>query len=530
MIPRFAEDSDNNNNHRPAPAGITTPALATKQAAITAAAAMRRKSLRSLGVPTPTGAAAVPPTPTRVTETAAISPPDPTDGSYGINGYVVLDTIGRGAQGEVFVAFDSATGELRAVKSVPKPPQAVALAMAQSTDSAAMDGPARPRALPTSTRAGALPFALARDRQRRQRLAREVAIMKRCRHPNIVRLYEVIDDPSHDRMYLVMQHVEHGSIVTLRPDGTVDPAAGPGLAAAMSGARFPAMPSLGGPINPVELVHYAEQIVSGLQYLHRRGILHRDLKPDNILLGAHDTVYLSDFGVASIDKEDAGGGGGGGIPRRAGLFGGTPAFMAPELHSDAAAPAPTAAVDVWALGVMFYALLYGRLPWAAARDGGNLAALVAEIIGDGSAGVGLPPTGPWPATPTSDASTYHRQAGRKAHPPRDSLLPVPLDEDASTSQRPGEVFPPPASSVVAAHRPPQPTSAQPPASVSSSDDDDDDDDGALATEWARLLRTMLVRDASRRLCLDDVAQRLGDLRAAVDSRFVASSTMHVNTP
>jgi serine/threonine protein kinase len=60
--------------------------------------------------------------------------------------------------------------------------------------------------------------AAARQRQRDQ-LEREVLAMKKLRHRNVVRLYEVIDDPELDRMYLVMQYVEHGPVVTLTPEG-----------------------------------------------------------------------------------------------------------------------------------------------------------------------------------------------------------------------------------------------------------------------------------------------------------------------
>jgi len=169
----------------------------------------------------------------------------------------------------------------------------------------------------------------------------------------------------------VMQYVEHGPLARLRPDGSVEtPAQLP-----------PPEATLGGPISPVDLAHYADQMVSGLQYLHRRGILHRDLKPDNILLGAHDTVYLSDFGLSTIVSDhDATV-----SPERARLAGGgTTAFMAPELldpeafgESPNVGPTVTPAADVWALGVTLYVLLYGKLPWQTAGRG--LAATVDAI-------------------------------------------------------------------------------------------------------------------------------------------------------
>jgi len=152
-------------------------------------------------------------------------------------------------------------------------------------------------------------------------------------------------------MYLVMQYVEHGPLVSLAPDGTTSRTVAPCL-----------------------LAHYARQLCAGLQYLHKHGVIHRDIKPDNILLGANDQVYLADFGVAdlfdSIGGDDATDpAASSGSPTEA--FGrsvvmdtrGTLAFMPPEVLNPDAHECDGQAVDVWALGVTLYALLYGRLPW-----------------------------------------------------------------------------------------------------------------------------------------------------------------------
>jgi serine/threonine protein kinase len=167
----------------------------------------------------------------------------------------------------------------------------------------------------------------------------------------------VIDDPELDRMYLVMQYVEHGPVVTLTPEGASSKV-----------------------IDPKLMVSYARQICAGLEYLHKKGVIHRDIKPDNILLGRDDCVYLADFRTAEVfDEADA----------QRGVTGtrGTMAFLAPELLASldddllewSANEGPGAAVegdspakalevsgeavDVWALGVTFYVMLYGKLPW-----------------------------------------------------------------------------------------------------------------------------------------------------------------------
>jgi serine/threonine protein kinase len=260
------------------------------------------------------------------------------DGTIELNQYVLFERLGQGAQGEVFLASDSTKNELRAIKAVRRPRGA--------------RGPLSPSA---STAVGAV--AAARQRQRDQ-LEREVLAMKKLRHRNVVRLYEVIDDPELDRMYLVMQYVEHGPLVTMLPNRSASEV-----------------------IDPKLMVSYARQICAGLEYLHKKGVIHRDIKPDNILLGRDDCVYLADFGTAEVFGE---------ADAQRGVTGtrGTMAFLAPELllASDAVVGSPRAdalnplgrdcspipsagrivngeAVDVWALGVTFYVMLYGTLPW-----------------------------------------------------------------------------------------------------------------------------------------------------------------------
>jgi serine/threonine protein kinase len=251
------------------------------------------------------------------------------DGTIELNQYVLFEKIGQGAQGEVFLASDTTKNELRAIKAVRRPRGA--------------KGPASP----SGTAVGAV--AAARQRQRDQ-LEREVLAMKKLRHRNVVRLYEVIDDPELDRMYLVMQYVEHGPVVTLTPEGVASRT-----------------------IELKKMVSYARQICAGLEYLHKKGVIHRDIKPDNILLGRDDCVYLADFGTAEVFGE---------ADAQRGVTGtrGTMAFLAPELlvspdddskdslewstyELATIAAVNGEAVDVWALGVTFYVMLYGKLPW-----------------------------------------------------------------------------------------------------------------------------------------------------------------------
>jgi serine/threonine protein kinase len=226
------------------------------------------------------------------------------DGTSSVNQYVLLHSIGQGRQGEVMLAMDTDANEMRAIKVMPRPAQAQSATGLRSR-------------LPMNHKA--------------VQMQHEIAIMKKCRHRNIVALYEVIDDPAANSLYLVMQYVEHGSLVEMNPDGTTDRC-----------------------IAPDVLVGMARQLCAGLHYLHNHGVIHRDIKPDNILLGNGDVVFLADFGVSDTLGDDTTISG----------TNGTKAFFAPELMATASGVIDNGkAVDVWAMGMTLFTLLFGRLPW-----------------------------------------------------------------------------------------------------------------------------------------------------------------------
>jgi serine/threonine protein kinase len=277
------------------------------------------------------------------------------DGTSMINQYLVLGDLGQGAQGRVMLTVDTESGDTRAIKEIPRPK---------------VDGPGI-RSRVKNARAVS-------------QLQREVAVMKKCRHKNVVALYEVIDDPDAHAMFLVMQYVEHGPIATQKCDGTV------------------------APIAPARLAGFARQLCAGLHYLHSHGVIHRDIKPENILLGQNDQVFLADFGISSLNETSEPGSPAfvppvrrrcdspespSGRPSALGPHvsdgpAGTPVYQAPELlatefdtsKSDSVKPAPRGAADVWALGLSLYALLFGKLPWPFESGPDFLRAVVTEPL------------------------------------------------------------------------------------------------------------------------------------------------------
>lgn len=107
-----------------------------------------------------------------------------------------------------------------------------------------------------------------------QNVQKEIAIWKKLRHPNVVRLHEVMDDPEHDKIYLVNDFVEGGAVM---PDQLhCDPMA------------------------EERAMDIFLQCLNGLEYLHAQDVVHRDLKPGNILITGGGVAKITDFGVSQF--------------------------------------------------------------------------------------------------------------------------------------------------------------------------------------------------------------------------------------
>ena len=159
-------------------------------------------------------------------------------------------------------------------------------------------------------------------------LRREVEVMRALSHPNLVRLYEVIDDKESGKLLMVVEFCEAGALV--RPGQLT-----PERRMPESIAQF-----------------YFRQMVSGLAYLHANGVIHGDMKPENVLLSGDATVKIADFGQSQFMSE-------GEDTLRRTL--GTPMYLSPEICAGEDYKGRPA--DVWALGVSLYVFIYGELPF-----------------------------------------------------------------------------------------------------------------------------------------------------------------------
>eukprot|EP00756_Hemistasia_phaeocysticola_P018028 Hpha_TRINITY_DN15570_c4_g2::TRINITY_DN15570_c4_g2_i1::g.107291::m.107291 len=164
-------------------------------------------------------------------------------------------------------------------------------------------------------------------------VAKEIDILARMSHPNVVRLLEYIDDSVYPQLFLVFESLGGGPLCECSTDGKLR---GPGWTEARARKHM-------------------KQIVDGLQYLHSLGVIHRDIKPENIVFDdEQEVVKLIDFGesvqLQTVDGDDSG--------RETA---GTPLFYAPEAMTGSSFSGKAA--DVWAVGVTLYLLLLGKVPF-----------------------------------------------------------------------------------------------------------------------------------------------------------------------
>ncbi|KAF3770547.1 hypothetical protein M406DRAFT_87404 [Cryphonectria parasitica EP155] len=265
---------------------------------------------------------------------------DDTDGSshHIINQYTVQEEIGRGSYGAVHLALDQFGNEY-AVKEFSK-----TRLRKRAQSNILRRGPRRPGArMPSGlglrygpgmdqTVSNQLSDQKAEEAKDALFLIREeIAIMKKLNHPNLVSLIEVLDDPEEDSLYMVLEMCKKGVIMKVGLEESAKP------------------------YSEEECRCWFRDLILGIEYLHAQGVVHRDIKPDNLLLTEDDVLKIVDFGVSEMFEKPE--------EMRTAKSAGSPAFLPPELcvarHGDVSGTA----ADIWSMGVSLYCLRYGHIPF-----------------------------------------------------------------------------------------------------------------------------------------------------------------------
>ncbi|CCF57968.1 hypothetical protein KAFR_0D03200 [Kazachstania africana CBS 2517] len=224
-------------------------------------------------------------------------------------------TLGKGSSGRVRLAKNMETGQLAAIKIVPK----TKIFRKQNDNSFQMSSYSSNDESPKHTNNNDTyskinPYGI----------EREIVIMKLISHPNVMGLYEVWENKS--ELFLVLEYVDGGEL-------------------------FDYLVSRG-KLSEREAVHYFKQIIEGVSYCHSFNICHRDLKPENLLLDKKiNTIKIADFGMAALE-----------LPNKLLVTScGSPHYASPEIvmgKSYHGSPS-----DVWSCGIILFALLTGHLPF-----------------------------------------------------------------------------------------------------------------------------------------------------------------------
>ncbi|MGW1746442.1 protein kinase domain-containing protein [Streptomyces sp. NPDC002092] len=178
------------------------------------------------------------------------------------------------------------------------------------------------------------------SRTRRERTLREARATARIDHPNVVRVYDVVDEG--ERLWIVMELVVGRSLERIMVEE--------------------------GPLAPGETARIGLGLVAALRQVHARGVLHRDIKPGNVLVEDKGRrIVLTDFGIAAIQDAKA--------LTMVGMLVGSPDYMAPERISGRPQGPPS---DVWSLGATLCAALGGRSPFSRGTTLATLHAVLYE--------------------------------------------------------------------------------------------------------------------------------------------------------
>jgi eukaryotic-like serine/threonine-protein kinase len=205
--------------------------------------------------------------------------------------YELVTELGRGAMGIVYKAYDPKINRLVAIKTI-------SLVAADSTEEQAC----------------------------RARFFREAEAAGRLSHPRIVAIFDIGENPDTLSSYIVMEYVAGRSLEEILSN---------------ENARLPLHTTL-------QLI---QEVAEALDYAHLQGVVHRDVKPSNIIVGEDGHAKIADFGIAQLNVSDSG---------RSGRTWGTPAYMSPEQFTGESVDGRS---DLFSLGVILYRMLTGHRPF-----------------------------------------------------------------------------------------------------------------------------------------------------------------------
>lgn len=155
--------------------------------------------------------------------------------------------------------------------------------------------------------------------------------MKKLNHDNLVSLIEVLDDPNEDSLYMVLEMCKKGVVMKVGMEQKADP------------------------YDEESCRCWFRDLILGIEYLHAQGVVHRDIKPDNLLLTEDDVLKIVDFGVSEMFEKTS--------EMLTAKSAGSPAFLPPELcvakHGDISGKA----ADIWSMGITLYCLRFGQIPF-----------------------------------------------------------------------------------------------------------------------------------------------------------------------
>ena len=202
-----------------------------------------------------------------------------------VGNYIIGKSIGKGTFGNVKLAVHTITGEKVAIKILEK--------------------------------------SRIKDSSDIERVSRELKILKQVNHPNVVKLYEIIETPK--QIYLAMEYMPCGELFDYIVSRNK--------------------------LSEEQACLFYQQILSGLDYLHKSHIIHRDLKPENLLLDQNNIIKIVDFGLSYLETSTE-------LLKTAC---GSPCYAAPEMIAGKRYKGQSA--DIWSCGIILFAMVCGYLPF-----------------------------------------------------------------------------------------------------------------------------------------------------------------------